>query len=469
MALLFEVLVTNAQTYTDISSATGFNLILRSDSTVWGWGNNLSGQLGTGDTIMVTSPRPLDISRKWIAISGGGFHRIGLMADSTLWGCGLNANYQLGISAITSVDTMMQLSAKHWRLIKAGSFNSAAIRNDGTLWMAGYNVYGMLGSGDTVTRTGFVCPDSNVKDWKTISVGGSHVLAIKNNGSLWAWGDNSKGEVGLGDTKDLYLKPTQIGKDTDWEQVSAGFFYSLALKKDGTLWSWGDNSYYELGRTTTGIMDTVITKVSNDTDWVSASTGCIFAFALKKDGTLWGWGNNVSGQLGISLSIGSVTSPQQVGSDNDWKLICAEQGLSFSAGSFVGTESNGLKDSAKSVCTAGSNQNAELGNGSLGGPDQDYFSCSTAPVERVPINDLKDNIQVFPNPALDQVNINISPGIYSDKMKIVVEDVNGHVLINRFSTGKNIITLNISALIPGLYFIRITNKENVFVSKLTKL
>lgn len=131
------------------------------------------------------------------------------------------------------------------------------------------------------------------------STGILHSIALRRDGSLWAWGMNEDGQLGLGDVDDRD-RPTRIGCDNDWAAVSTGWKHALALKRDGSLWAWGRNAYGQLG-----VGDTVDrdrpTTVGGDSDWqqLAGSSQGIHALALKRGGSLWAWGPNDCGSLGL--------------------------------------------------------------------------------------------------------------------------------------------------------------------------
>ena len=162
----------------------------------------------------------------------------------------------------------------------------------------------------------------------TIAGGGSHTLAIQRDGSLWAWGYNMHGELGLGDTN-WRKTPTRVGPG--FVAVASGKdivdSFSLGLKVNGTLWAWGVNSFGELGLGDIGDQHIPV-KVGAATNWVAVAAGIIHSLGLQADGTLWAWGNNTSGQLGLGY-VGDQNTPQPVG--NGYVAVAAgARGLSRS-------------------------------------------------------------------------------------------------------------------------------------------
>jgi alpha-tubulin suppressor-like RCC1 family protein len=158
--------------------------------------------------------------------------------------------------------------------------------------------------------------------WKQVSVGQSHTVAIRTNGTLWSWGRNADGQLGLGNTVDRSVA-TQVGSlSTDWKLVIAYRDHTLAIKFNGSLWAWGDNFYGQLGLGDTTSRSSPV-QVGSLTNWKSLAIGGVVAdltAVIKNDGTLWGWGRNAEGQLGLG-NIVSRSSPVQVGLLTNWKQV----------------------------------------------------------------------------------------------------------------------------------------------------
>jgi alpha-tubulin suppressor-like RCC1 family protein len=217
-----------------------------------------------------------------------------------------------------------------WRVIGAGTEFSAGIRRDGSLWTWGSNFLGELGIGSSDANRWVPTRVGNENDWKTIAVGYDWVLALKNDGSLWAWGGNDGGQLGIGSSDSPpdnehpgvpHPTPIRIGSDTDWSAVYAGGSGSFALKRDGSLWAWGGNGDGQLG-----VGDTldhwVPTRVGTATDWRTLADGSGYCQALKRNGSLWAWGENDSGQLGLG-DTASRHRPTRVGHSTQWLRIAA--------------------------------------------------------------------------------------------------------------------------------------------------
>jgi alpha-tubulin suppressor-like RCC1 family protein len=205
--------------------------------------------------------------------------------------------------------------------VSAGGWHTLALKKDGSLWAWGLNTYGQVGHGSTQE-----IQDSPVQvggdDWAVVVAGEVHSLAIKKDGSLWAWGGNYSGQLGLGDEIDRNT-PQRVGGADDWVSVQAGRDTGLAQMADGGLWAWGANGSGQLGLgDTTNRNDP--TRVGTDSDWAYIARGADnFTLVAKADGDLWAWGLNNFGQLGLGDS-GSGTNrnvPTVVGTDGGWVAV----------------------------------------------------------------------------------------------------------------------------------------------------
>jgi alpha-tubulin suppressor-like RCC1 family protein len=289
---------------------------IKTDGTLWAWGNNLEGQLGNNtNTNSFSSPIQIGSLTNWKQVSY--IHAI--KTDGTLWGWGRNVNGQLGNNNRTSYSSPIQIgSLTNWKqLSTGGSSFMLAIKTDGTLWGCGYNGTGNLGNG---TSSDYSSPIQigSLSNWKQVSAGGTNSVAVKTDGTLWAWGNNFQGQLGINSNSNFYSSPIQIGSLTNWKMVSAANASCLAIKTDGTLWGWGDNGYGELGNNNRTQYSSPI-QIGSLTNWKSVSCGYTSA-AVKTDGTLWAWGSNQYGQLGIGNTT-YYSSPIQIGSLTTWKQV----------------------------------------------------------------------------------------------------------------------------------------------------
>jgi alpha-tubulin suppressor-like RCC1 family protein len=238
-----------------------------------------------------------------------------------MWSWGGNNYGQLGINQSPyNLSSPVQIgSLTNWSRVAAGRNFCLAIKTDNTLWVWGRNNYGQLGLGDTVNRSSPVQVGS-LTNWYQVRGGAAgHTIAIKTDGTLWSWGQNGNGQLGLNDTYGR-SSPVQIGALTNWSQAAAHSGRgTTVIKTSGTLWAWGKNLYGNLGQNDTVDRSSPV-QVGALSNWYLITSGSYHRAAIKTDGTLWAWGNNASGQLGQNDTV-DRSSPVQVGSLATWTAL----------------------------------------------------------------------------------------------------------------------------------------------------
>jgi len=314
------------------------------------WGANNFGQLGLGNTTSYSSPKQIGTLTNWVSLASGQAHQLAIKSDNTLWAWGYNINGQLGLGNTTNYSSPKQVGAlTNWLTVTAGYRNSFAIKTDGTLWSWGNNLYGALGLGNS---TYYSSPKQigALTTWLKISAGLYSLLAIKTDGTLWTWGYNGYGLLGLGNATN-YSSPKQVGALTNWVYANAGVSNAAsAIKTDGTLWAWGDNSFGQTGTNNTTRYSSP-KQIGALTTW-SYTTGGMTTLAVQTNGTLWAWGRNYAGQTGLG-STGYFSSPNQVGSLTNW---------SNKITSSVRQQSIAVKTDG-TLWTWGANSSGQLGQG----------------------------------------------------------------------------------------------------------
>jgi len=306
-----------------VADDSNFSFGIKSDGTLWAWGNNADGQLGIGTTTLQRIPVLVDNSKKWksVAIGENGSNSkpfvLALKTDGTLWSWGDNGAGQLGDGTTTSRNTPAQVGTDtDWTEIAAGNSFGVALKANGTLWLWG-NVLN-LGASNSMTTAQYGL-DS---DWVKVAAG-QHIMAIKSNGTLWGWGNNGNGQIGNGTTVTPVTVPYQIQPGQTWQSVSVNYSSTHALRSDHTLWSWGFQGMGSLGQGTDGGGGGNVTtpgQIGVDSNWARVVSGAYNTMAIKTDGTLWGWGWNLSSSLGDGTDLKRV-SPVPIGSDTDWQSV----------------------------------------------------------------------------------------------------------------------------------------------------
>ncbi len=253
----------------------------------------------------------------YLSVAAGQAHAAGIKEDGTLWLWGRNDEGQLGDGTLISRSAPQRVvtaGTMTWTHVACGSRHTVARRSDGTLWAWGSNSDGQLGLGSTVGAL-YPAQVGTASNWAGISCGFSHTSGRKADGSLWMWGDNSQGQLGDGTIGDR-LSPVPIGTALDWVEVVCGAQHTCGRRAGGSLWAWGGNTYGQLGDGTT-TRRLAPKRIGLDSDWAGLGAGLYFSIGRRTNGTLWTWGNNTSGQLGNGTRTTGL-APAQVGTVTNW-------------------------------------------------------------------------------------------------------------------------------------------------------
>jgi alpha-tubulin suppressor-like RCC1 family protein len=304
-----------AGSVTAVAAGYFHSLFLKNDGSLWAMGYNSQGELGDG--AYGTAPyyatnRPEQIvATNVTAIAAGGGHSLFLKSNGSLWAMGYNGYGELGDGSYTRTARPEQIVATNVTAIAAGSYYSLFLKTDGSLWAMGDNFYGQLGdgSGNITTNRPEQIVSSNVT---AIAAGYYHSLFLKSDGSLWAMGYNNRGQLGDGTTSNTN-RPEQIVA-SNVTAIAAGYYHSLFLKNDGSLWGMGYNYQGELGD---GTYTTLPPYGTNQPEQIVVgnvtvvAAGYYHSLFLKRDGSLWGMGYNGYGQLGDGTTS-NTNRPEQI-------------------------------------------------------------------------------------------------------------------------------------------------------------
>jgi alpha-tubulin suppressor-like RCC1 family protein len=316
---------------TNWKSVAGGNLhtiAIKTDGTLWSWGSNSYGALGVNDiTNRYTPVTTLLGGTNWKSVAGGQYHTIALKTDGTLWSWGVNNNGQLGVNDTTHRSTPVTtlLGGTNWKSVAGGQYHTIALKTDGTLWSWGYNPYGTLGVNDNTNRSTPVTTLLGGTNWKSVAAGNYQTIAIKTDGTLWSWGYNAFGILGVNNTAHRSTPVTTLLGGTNWKSVAGGNNHTIALKTDGTLWSWGLNNNGQLGVNDTTQRNTPVTTLLGGTNWKSVAAASYHNIAIKTDGTLWSWGYNPYGQLGVNDTTSRSTPVTTLLGGTNWKSVAGGQ------------------------------------------------------------------------------------------------------------------------------------------------
>lgn len=294
-----------------VSMAGGFDhtLALASAGTVWAWGDNQFGELGNGTNVSSGIPVWVSGFTGAVAVASGGNHSLALTSDGVVWAWGANTYGELGNGTNGSTNVPTQVNGLSNVVAIAGggyplggSDTSLALKSDGTVWAWGDNQYGELGVGST-QNSNVPIQVSGVTGAVAVAAGAYHSLALMSDGTVWTWGSNQYGQLGNGTNTDSNV-PVQVPGLTGIVAIAGGFYHSMALKSDGTVWTWGQNSDGQLGDGGNAISNVPL-EIGGLTGIVSIAAGGNNSMALSSSGSAYAWGANKNGQLGNGSQTGS--------------------------------------------------------------------------------------------------------------------------------------------------------------------
>jgi alpha-tubulin suppressor-like RCC1 family protein len=244
---------------------------------------------------------------------------------STVWGWGANGSGRLGDNTTVSKSSPVSVVGgfTDWCQVSAGGNHSAAVRTNGTIWAWGCGSSGQLGSDTITTKSSPVSVVGGFTDWCQVSGGLFHTAAVRSNGTIWSWGSGSSGQLGDNTLVTRSSPVSVVGGFTDWCQVSAGDAHTAAVRSNGTIWSWGIGSCGRLGDNTIVTKSSPVSVVGGFTDWCQVSAGGSHTSAVRTNGTIWAWGNNGFGQLGNNDFISKSSPVSVVGGFTDWCQVSA--------------------------------------------------------------------------------------------------------------------------------------------------
>lgn len=430
-----------------------------SDGTAESCGFNLQGQLGIGTN--TTQPNPTQVSNltNIKKVSSGGTHALYLLNDSSVWATGYNSYQQLGDGGtqdknVPTVSTT--LNSTKAIDISAGQYHSLVLTKENTVYAFGQNSNGQLGRGNTTNDyTTSLVP--NLNNVIAISAGYSHSLFLKNDGTVWACGSNVWGELGIGGTDNSNKStPLQVQGITNIVGIAAGKANgsnSYFLKNDGTVWACGTNGNGQLGDgTTTNRFEPV--QVSGLANITSMKIGTGHALFLKNDGTVWSCGENQYGQAGNGTITADNLTPIQASQISNVAEIATGNGYSFF-----------LKNDG-TLWGCGRNNNGSLGDGTQTNrtvTTQLTNICSmSVGVENA---EQSINMNIYPNPFQNTLNIEIKN--INELIELEIVNIIGEVIYHdKLNNSKTRIEVN--SLTSGVYFIKIRTPNLITIKKIIK-
>lgn len=310
----------NLNTWKNVTGDTKYSLAVKVDGTLWEWGYE---ELVNIPQTIKSSPIQIGSDTDWNKVytsKSDGRIAYAIKTDATAWGWGFNNGGELGLNNIIARSSPVQIGpyGYTWKQIGPGKRHTCAISTGGELWW--------IGGGDARTiysgKSSPVQIGSNT-NWSQITCGEDYTLAIKTDGTLWGMGKNGSGQLGdETNTDSTTLK--QIGGETNWKYIDTNCYlpFTLAIKTNNTLWAWGDNTYGQLGQNDTDSRSSPV-QIGSDIDWKTISVGAYFgSYAIKENGSLWVWGTQSEGQLGDEgNTIAGRSTPHHLSGSNTWIKI----------------------------------------------------------------------------------------------------------------------------------------------------
>ncbi len=320
--------LTSVKVPQSVASGAYHSLFLRKDGQVWAWGQNVAGQLGTGNTSSTPVPQPAPVNGLpgIKAIAAGIAHSLALDVSGNVWVWGQNASGQAGLGTAggtvlvpTKVPALSNIQS-----IAANGNYSLALGADGRLWAWGQNASGQVGTGATSASVTTPTVVAGLPTIRGMAAGVNHALALDAAGKVWGWGMNTSGQVGTGSTSTTVLSPVQVAGIPNARAVAAGVGHSLIIDEQfGNVWAWGQNTFGQVG---TGSASSAPVLTPTAVNGVFAATaiaaGHNSSLVIMGNGLVKAWGHNAFGQLGNGSTANSAV-PVNVTGLADAKAIAA--------------------------------------------------------------------------------------------------------------------------------------------------
>ncbi|WP_345115055.1 T9SS type A sorting domain-containing protein [Hymenobacter algoricola] len=430
---------------------------LDTTGSIWLWGRNNAGQVGDGSIIdrfrPTRLPAPSGVAgTRWSAVVAGTFHSAAIGSDGSLWTWGDNTNGQLGDGTTTPHLRPVQVPppataapGTRWAYVALGANHTLALRSDGTLWAWGANYWGQLGdnSGVMQSRPVQIPAPTGAQGayWTRVVTSEDHTLGLTSDGSLWGWGRDQRAQLGLGTLTYVRSFPTLAFRaprspTQSWVELATGEAFSLALRSDGILFACGANDSGQLGGsvTPTGFASLPVVVpppvgAAAGSSWTHISARGAHAVAQRSDKSVWSWGENYDGELGIN-STNNPIAPTQEFTGRQWDLAAA--GNTFT-----------LAVTVVSLFATGNNDFGQFGDGTTNGSL--VFRSTAGPLA---IRAVKphNNIRLWPNPAADILHI----GGISATARVRVFDMAGRLVM---APSRGTVDLSVIGLAKGVYIV----------------
>jgi alpha-tubulin suppressor-like RCC1 family protein len=311
-----------AQRWLAVAAGEAHSCAVGWSGALYCWGANAEGQLGAGDV----EPRgePVRVAGDWIDAGAGSKHTCALARDGSASCWGKNMEGQVGSGAVCPSEPapLPVMDVPALRQVAGGQDHTCAVGVEGGLWCWGKNAENQLGAAEPDRAPAPLEVDDGVpRVWRQVSAGAKHSCGTDLDGRQWCWGGNMEGQLGTGGVAPAET-PAEVGTGTSWVEVAAGANHTCAIDAGDRLWCWGDDKDGQLGRGEEAEGDRAEEPalVDSDLGWRAVRVGDKTSCAIATDGTLWCWGKNDAGQLGLG-DLDPRRAPARVGGADDWATL----------------------------------------------------------------------------------------------------------------------------------------------------
>lgn len=446
-----KVLITSALIFSSIFAQSqqlfcgeSHSFMICDNGELRAFGNNGWGQLGTGDFNHQSIPVIVDGIPPVIQVAGGGFHSLAITENGQIYVWGANDygqagtgevnQYYLNPVLVNDIDNVIQVGA--------GKYISVALKADGTVWTWGRNDSGTLGNGN-YDNSNVPVQVLGLSDVIQIGVGSWHVFALTADGSVYAWGQNNFAVLGLGsDFPPTYNTPQSVNIE-DVVKIDAGYNHSIALKEDGTVWVWGNDSFGQLGQGAAGFANAPIIVPALE-NIVDIESGNSHMQALDNQGNVFTWGYNDYGQVGNGNLNDSNTPSIPIGLENVTTISCGD----FHS---LCINSNG------DLIGYGRNDAGQLGTGNIEDssvPVIGVNDCETIGLSE-PIDDQMLNL--FPNPADSKIFLTIHSDYSRDSYYRIYSNTGQLIASEIIGNKEGLLEIDLNQLPAGIFLLQVNN------------
>lgn len=444
-----------------VSAGENFSLGIKMDGTLWGWGqNNNKLGLGLGNLVDQNLPIQIGTANDWATVSAGNVHSLAVKTNGTLWSWGNGQFGQLGNGLFNSATpNVTQVgTATDWLSVSAGNRFSLAIKTTGTLWAWGLNNVGQLGISNTINQS-LPVQVGVASNWLKIDAGNQHSLAIDATGFVYGWGDNTFGQFGNG-TNTSSLFPILVSSSNTWSEVSAGLDHSLFLNSFGFLFSSGNNTNGQLcnGTNTASNIMMPATNTGAQFQYIAISAGGGHSLVIDNSNLLWSSGLNTQGQLGLGNNT-NTNVLTLVSTTNTYFAISA------------GSTHSLTMETSTALWSTGRGMEGELGIGTNSANNTlQSVGCPSSTLVNETV--LKDNtyVVIYPNPTNGIVNIDYNIENNSTVL-IRLTNVQGQIISEtkvEKTDGMQSDIIDLSSQANGFYFLNIISEKASYTSKIVK-